>query len=76
MQVKNQFFGSWALYLSFGTCYERNYHFLKKTFSSYIIEQPRCAFSFHLIIHVLMPHQSKAMLIKSYAIVLDLCKIT
>ena len=24
MQEKVQFFGSWALYLSFGTCYEVN----------------------------------------------------
>ena len=24
MQVRDQFFGSWALYLSFGTCYEVN----------------------------------------------------
>ena len=24
MQVNDQFFGSWALYLSFGTCYEVN----------------------------------------------------
>ena len=24
MQVKHQFFGSWAQYLSFGTCYEVN----------------------------------------------------
>ena len=24
MQVKDQFFGSWALYLSFGTCFEVN----------------------------------------------------
>ena len=24
MQKKDQFFGSWALYLSFGTCYEVN----------------------------------------------------
>ena len=24
MQLKNQFFGSWALYISFGTCYKVN----------------------------------------------------
>ena len=44
MQVKDQFFGSWALHISFGTCYEVNIMHL-------------CSFSIHNYVNITTPER-------------------